>query len=54
LTARHGPRGPVALVVQDPALTKMGRRYASLGDLTALHVRLFADMNEAERWLDEN
>jgi hypothetical protein len=54
LTARHGPRGPVAFVVHDPALTKMGRRYARLGDLTALHVRLFANVEDAERWLDDD
>ncbi len=53
LTARHGPRGPVAFVVHDPALTRMGHRYARLGDLTALHVRLFAAIADAERWLDE-
>jgi hypothetical protein len=52
LTARHGPRGPVAFVVCDPALTKMGRRYARLGDLTALDVRLFAAVADAERWLE--
>jgi hypothetical protein len=53
LTTRHGPRGRVALVVRDPALSKMGRRYATLGDLTALHVRLFATVEEADHWLDE-
>src|SRR5919204_646993 len=30
LTTRHGPRGRVAFVVRDPALTKMGHRYAKL------------------------
>ena len=53
LTAKHGPRGRVAFVVCDPGLSKMGRRYASLGDLTALDVRLFATVAEAERWLDQ-
>jgi len=53
LTLKHGPRGRVALVSSDPMLSKMGRRYASLGDLTALDVHLFATLSEAESWLDE-
>ena len=52
LTTQHGPRGRVALVVLDPALSKMARRYASLGELTALNVRVFTSIREAERWLD--
>lgn len=52
LTTKHGPRGPVALVVGDSALHKMGRRYASLGELTALDVRVFTTLDEAENWLD--
>jgi hypothetical protein len=51
LTAEHGPRGRVALVVLDPKLSKMGRRYASLGDLTSLDVCVFASIEEADRWL---
>jgi hypothetical protein len=52
LTTQHGPRGRVALVVLDPALSKMARRYASLGELTALDVRVFTSIRQAERWLD--
>jgi hypothetical protein len=53
LTTRHGPRGPVAFVVRHPALSTMAARYARLGDLTALDVRLFTTVSEAEHWLDE-
>ncbi len=30
LTSRHGPRGPVALVLRDPELERMAKRYATL------------------------
>jgi hypothetical protein len=52
LTTKYGPRGPVALVVGDSAHHKVGRRYASLGELTALDVRVFTTLDEAESWLD--
>ena len=52
LTTKHGPRGPVALVVGDSALHKMGRRYASLGELTSLDVCVFTTLDEAEHCLD--
>jgi hypothetical protein len=52
LTTRHGPRGRVAFVAGDAALTKMGQRYAALGELTALNARVFATLEEAETWLD--
>ena len=52
LTTRHGPRGPVAFVVAQSALARMGRRYASLGELTSLHVNVFTTIEDAERWLD--
>jgi hypothetical protein len=51
LTTRYGPRGPVALVVVDPALFAIGDRYARLADLTSLRVGLFATPREAEEWL---
>jgi hypothetical protein len=54
LTVKHGPRGRVAMVARHPTLSKMGRRYAKLGDLTALDVRLFATVREAEAWLDDD
>jgi hypothetical protein len=52
LTTRHGPRGPVALVVGDSPLLRIGQRYATLGELTALRVRIFTTLEEAEHWLD--
>lgn len=53
LTCRYGPRGPVALVSTDPQLSKMGRAYSNLGELTSLDVKVFTEVEEAERWLDE-
>jgi len=53
LTVRHGPRGPVALVTTSPQLSRMGRAYASLGELTALDVRTFTSVEEAEDWLSQ-
>ena len=53
LTARHGPRGPVALVSGSTRLSRIGRAYSRLGELTALNVQVFADVDDAERWLDE-
>jgi len=52
LTAKHGPRGPVALIVGDPGVFKAAKRYASLGELTALHAELFATTEAAEQWLE--
>ena len=54
LTTRHGPRGPVALVVHDAALHAMARRYANLGKLTALDACVFTTLDEAESWLNLN
>jgi hypothetical protein len=51
LTTKYGPRGPVAMVVVDPALFAIGGLYARLADLTALRVRLFRNPREAEEWL---
>jgi hypothetical protein len=53
LTARHGPRGPVALVTRSPQLSRMARAYASLGQLTALDVEVFTRVEDAEQWLDK-
>ena len=53
LTCRYGPRGPVALVTTNPQLSKMGRAYANLGELTSLDVQVFTDVDAAEQWLDE-
>jgi hypothetical protein len=51
LTTKYGPRGPVAMVVVDPALFEIGGRYARLADLTSLRVGLFGTPLEAEEWL---
>jgi len=51
LTTKNGPRGPVAFVVEDPMLSKMGQWYASMGDLTALNIRVFRSVDEADEWL---
>jgi hypothetical protein len=53
LTCRYGPRGPVALVSADPLMSRMGRAYSNLGELTALDVQVFTDVDEAEQWLDD-
>ena len=52
LTVKHGPRGPVALIIADPGVFKAAKRYASLGELTALRAELFATTEAAEVWLD--
>ena len=52
LTTKHGPRGPVALVVRDPQHFIVGSRYSSLGDLTALNVKVCTSIEEADDWLD--
>jgi hypothetical protein len=52
LTTRHGPRGPVALVVSDPHLVMMGGWYACLGELAALRFAVFKTVEEAEDWLE--
>jgi hypothetical protein len=51
LTIKYGPRGPVAMVVVNPALYEITGRYARLADLTALRVGLFMTTREAEEWL---
>lgn len=51
VTTKRGPRGPVAFVVADAQLFKMGSWYASLGNLTALTVRVFTNLEDAEQWL---
>src|SRR4029453_743820 len=47
LTTKHGPRGPVALVLRDPELERIAKRYATLGELAALHARIFTTVREA-------
>jgi hypothetical protein len=52
LTARHGPRGPVAFVTTTPKMSRMARAYSNLGELTALDVEVFTHVEDAEQWLD--
>lgn len=52
LTTKHGPRGPVALVVSDPQLSMLATWYGSLGDLTGLKVQVCTSVEEADHWLD--
>lgn len=52
LTARYGPRGPVAFVAASARMARLGRTYASMGALTALDVKVFTNIDDAARWLD--
>ena len=51
LTTQHGRRGPIALVVRDQDLERMGQCHATLGELAALNARIFTTIREAEDWL---
>jgi hypothetical protein len=51
LTAQHGPRGPVAIVLEQTVAYGMARMYSILSDRTAVVVSAFRDLQEAERWL---
>jgi hypothetical protein len=53
LTARHGPRGPVAMVTKSAQMSRMARVYSNLGELTALDVEVFTGIEDAEEWLDQ-
>jgi hypothetical protein len=51
LTAKHGPRGPVAMIIGNPEFFKAARKYAMLGEMTELQAELFATSEAAELWL---
>ena len=53
LTAKHGPRGPVAVVISNADFFRAAKRYAALGELTALEVELVATPEAAEIWLQQ-
>jgi len=54
LTAAHGPRGPIAFVLTDDhPLQAVGGRYGNLGALTAMSFKVFTNLDEANRWLQE-
>jgi hypothetical protein len=53
LIAEYGPRGRVALVTRHPDMIALSQGYAFNAAKTAVEVQVFWDINEAERWLDE-
>ncbi len=50
--ARHGARGPVAIITDNPADYAMVRMYSSLGAEQQMTVEVFRDPSDAMRWLD--
>jgi hypothetical protein len=51
-SARHGARGPVAIITDIPADYAMVRLYSSLGAEQRMTVEVFRDPSDAIRWLD--
>jgi hypothetical protein len=51
-SARHGARGPVAIVTDNPGDYAMVRMYSSLGAEERITVEVFRDPSDAVRWLD--
>jgi hypothetical protein len=50
--SKDGPRGPVAIVADDPALFGMARMYATICDHAGLdNVQVFNSLDKATRWL---
>ena len=54
LTALHGPRGPVALVVDSATMAKAGLAYRKMGELTGMNFQIFPTLNDAEEWLAQH
>jgi hypothetical protein len=52
LVARHGPRGPVAIVTDVPANEQRARMYVSLTEPSRSTVAYFNNIDDAGRWLD--
>lgn len=50
---RFGSRGPVAVCARTMEMQGAGHRYAIESTKFGLNVEVFADLREAERWLDE-
>jgi hypothetical protein len=48
-----GPRGSVAFVAGSGALSGMAQMYSKIVAGSALHAEVFADVDSARRWLDE-
>jgi hypothetical protein len=51
-SARHGRRGPVAIVTDNPADYAIVRMYSTLGAEQHVTVEVFRDPADALRWLD--
>ena len=51
-SARHGARGPVAIITDNPADYAMVRMYSTLGAEQQMTVEVFRDPGDAMRWLD--
>jgi hypothetical protein len=51
-SARHGERGPVAIITDNPADYTIVRMYAALAEPHRITVEVFRDADSAVRWLD--
>jgi RecJ-like exonuclease len=52
MNVRHGRRGPVAIVTDNPADYAIVRMYSTLGAEQHMTVEVFRDPGDATRWLD--
>src|ERR1700730_7017724 len=52
MNVRHGTRGPVAIVTDNPADYAIVRMYSTLGAEQHMTVEVFRDPSDATRWLD--
>jgi RecJ-like exonuclease len=51
-SAKHGERGPVAIITDNPADYNIVRMYSALGAPQRINVEVFRDPADALRWLD--
>jgi hypothetical protein len=51
-SAKHGERGPVAIITDKPADYNIVRMYSALGAPQRINVEVFRDPADALRWLD--
>jgi hypothetical protein len=52
LTLERGPRGRTAVVITDQKKAQMGEKFARLSELAAYDVKVFDNIDAADRWLD--
>jgi hypothetical protein len=52
IAERHGPRGAVAMVAQDPVMLAGAQVYKHFSGKPDPHVEVFTSANDAEEWLD--